>query len=382
MKHLYYLLLIILMNTLSSCGKNGDTPVIDSGGDEITEWSPLADEVTDDFIANYWNSTEAYFNYSNQGNNEFHYWPQAHALDLLLDAYQRTNSSFYLGYVNNWFTGVKSKNGSSWINDYYDDMEWNALALLRAYEITGDPKFKEAVDILWEDIKKGWNEQAGGGLMWVKSNPHGKNAISNSPAAILAARLYQIDNEASDLEWALKLYTWVKNTLVDPTNGAVWDHVTDNNGELAIKKDWVFTYNQGVYLGAALELYEVTGETVYLYDAQKAADYTLNALSTADRLLKDEGNGDGGLFKGIFVRYLTQMILNKDLAQNVRDKYLIFLKHNAEVLWLEGRDERNNLFGSYWQSKPGSSVDLTVQLSGAMLFETLALLEKDGIIKN
>lgn len=372
----------MLLHVLIACGSDGDNPIVDIEEEEEIDWLVNADQATEDFVTSYWNSQARYFNYNNQGNSEFHYWPQAHSLDVLLDAYERTSSNYYLTYINNWFEGVKIKNGNTWINDYYDDMEWNALALLRAYEVTGDQKFKDAVDVLWEDIKTGWNDYAGGGLMWVKGTPNGKNAISNSPASILASRLYQIDQDPDDLEWAQKTYNWVKSNLVDPSTGAVWDHVFDNDGELSIRKDWIFTYNQGVYLGAALELYEITGESIYLNDAQKAADYTLNSLSTTERLLKDEGDGDGGLFKGIFVRYFTQLILNENVSQSVRNRYAIFLEHNAETLWKDGRDEETNLFNTYWNNTPGSAVDLTVQLSGIMLLEAAALLQSESVINN
>ena len=380
MKQISWFWLVVLLGVFSACDDDGNTPVTDT--DDEIDWVVNADKAIEDFVATYWNSYAGYFNYNNLGSTEFHYWPQAHSLDALLDAYERTNSNFYLTYINNWFDGVRIKNGNTWINDYYDDMEWNALAMLRAFEITGDQKFKDAVDVLWEDIKTGWNDYAGGGLMWFKETPNGKNAISNSPASILASRLYQIDQDPGDLEWAQKIYTWVKTNLIDLSTGAVWDHVIDNDGVLSIKKDWIFTYNQGVYLGAALELYEITGQSGYLNDAQKAADYTVNSLSTTERLLKDEGDGDGGLFKGIFVRYFTQLILNKNVSQNIRNRYSIFLEHNAKTLWTEGRNDKANLFNSNWNTKPGSTVDLTVQLSGIMLLEAAALLQTEGIINN
>lgn len=380
MVNVKWIYVVLLVSIFFACSDEGDTPIVDSDNEEKFDWQANAEVITDDFLVKYWNSQAKYFNYSNQGNIDFHYWPQAHSLDVLLDAYERSNSNSYITYIDNWFEGVYIRNGNSWINDYYDDMEWNALAMLRAYEITGDQKFKLAVDLLWKDIKTGWNDYANGGLMWFKGTPNGKNAISNSPASILASRLYQIDQNPDDLEWSKKLYNWTKSSLVDPSSGAVWDHVIDNSGELSVRKDWVFTYNQGVYLGAALELFKITGESIYLNDAQKAADYTLNSLSTTERLLKDEGEGDGGLFKGIFVRYFTQLILNENVSASVRNRYSIFIEHNAKELWMKGRNDRTNLFSSYWNTKPSATTDLTVQLSGVMLIEAVALLQSEGII--
>jgi len=119
-------------------------------------------------INSFWNSTGNYFNTDNSGNITFQYWPNAHALDVLVDAYLRTNDATYRSYFDKWFTGVKAYNGNTWYSDYYDDMEWNALALLRAYKATNDTKYKDAALELWEYIKQGWNDNAGGGITWKK----------------------------------------------------------------------------------------------------------------------------------------------------------------------------------------------------------------------
>lgn len=383
---------IIAILLLSSCGNNGtdsESPTVPPPETKYEfSWNATADSSTNlGLIQNYWNSQEHYFNYGNQKDDEFQYWPQAHALDVLVDAYKRTDDEIYLEYIDKWYSGVRAQNGGEFINDFYDDMEWNALAMLRAHQLTGEVKFKNTVLRLWNDIKHGWTDVGGGGIMWTKTNPQGKNAISNAPASILASRLYKMTDDQGYLNWAKKIYGWQKDMLIDRGNGAVWDHLNiQSDGSIEINKDtdWVFTYNQGVYLGAALELYQITGEQVYLNDAIRAADYTLNSLTnTSDNVLKDEGGGDGGLFKGIFVRYFTQLMLEDDLPEATRDKYIQFLEHNADILWSEGTDRSSVLFDSYWKNKPGSSeqIDLTVQLSGCMLMEAAALLESKNILE-
>lgn len=341
-------------------------------------WNVAADSSSSALIHLFWNADEHYFNYNNLGLKDFHYWPQAHALDVMVDAYLRTRDNLYKTTINDWYEGVKRKNGNTFFNIFYDDMEWNALAMLRAYQATGDEKFKTAALEVWEDIKTGWNENAGGGIAWKKDQPYSKNACSNGPASILASRLYQLFGNESDKEWALKIYEWEKETLFNPTNGAVYDNIDSRTGY--IQKKWIFTYNQGTFLGAALELYKITGEKGYLNDAMKAADYTLtNLVDSSDGLLKDEGNGDGGLFKGIFIRYFTQLILNPDISKADRTRYVAFIKFNAETLWRYGTDKQRLLFGTYWKTKPGDVTDLPTQLSGCMLIEAAALLEIEKI---
>lgn len=380
MNKCYYFFLISVVLLVQSCGK--DSEPVNPGGEEYTiNWTQAADSSSNAFLMLYWNGTDNYFNYNNSGLKDFHYWPQAHALDVAVDAYTRTSDDFYKTTITKWYDGVKKKNGNTFLNEYYDDMEWNALAMLRAYNATQDARFKTAAIEVWKDIQTGWNSNAGGGIAWKKDQPYSKNACSNGPACILAARLFQQFGDAADKEWALKIYGWEKEKLFNPANGAVYDNIDSRTGN--IQTNWIFTYNQGTFLGSALELYNITKEKGYLNDAIKAADYTLNNLvDSNDRLLKSEGNGDGGLFKGIFIRYFAQLILHPDLDAATKKRYLTFFKHNAETLWRKGTNKQLILFGTYWKTKPGSTSDLTTQTSGAMLIEATALLNKQGLLTN
>ncbi|HEX9509566.1 MAG TPA: glycoside hydrolase family 76 protein [Puia sp.] len=340
-------------------------------------WQTAADSSTDFLVKNYWNAAAGYFYKDNSGDNTFNYWPQAHALDVMLDADFRTGQKKYADQYNKWYDGVQAKNGNSFLNQFYDDMEWNALAMLRAYDLTSDPKWKGAVTGLWTDIKGGWNTVQDGGIAWNKSETGYKNTPANAPACLLAARLYTRFNNTDDLDWAKKIYSWLKGHLYDVGSGFVYDGMNKNgDGQ---KDRSPFTYNQGVFIGSALELYQITKDPSYLNDAIRTADNTLNSpsLTTSDRLLKDEGNGDGGLFKGIFIRYFTQLLLNKDLPDDTKARYLSFFKLNATTLWYQGANKSLGLFGSYWKTPPGITVDLTTEESGCMLIEAAGLLNKN-----
>ncbi|HVU56662.1 MAG TPA: glycoside hydrolase family 76 protein [Puia sp.] len=369
------LLVLVFAITLSSCLKQNvdDSPALSGGSTAGTyNWSTIADtaELSLDY---FWSPSGKYYLSSNGGSDWAQYWPQAHALDVLTDAYLRNPSTTIKAKMTDLLTGVRAKNGGSWINYYYDDMEWMALACLRAYGATGDSRFKGVTDTLWADIKNGWSSDLGGGIWWRKDNPS-KNTPSNMPAAILAARLYKTGGNSSDLQWAQKIYDWERATLYDPVTGLVYDNI-DKNG--LKNMDWKFTYNQGTFLGAALELYENTGSSAYLSDALQAADFTLNSgFLTSGGILKDEGGGDGGLFKGIFVRYFTRLIVDGVFDPSKKSDYVNFLRVNGESLWSKGTNKGNLLFGSAWDKAPGSSTDLTIQLSGIMLVEALAELKK------
>jgi predicted alpha-1,6-mannanase (GH76 family) len=339
-------------------------------------WDAAADSSSKALLRSFWDEKERYFWTDNHGNKTFQYWPQAHALDVVIDAYERSRNDFYSAYFALWFDGVRKRNGNRWYNNYFDDMEWIALALLRAYNATAEAKYKETALELWGYIQEGWNDHAGGGIAWERDNHiRSKNACSNGPACILAARLYRETGDETYKNWALDIYKWEKSTLFDRITGAVYDHINEK-GE---KVTWIFTYNQGTFVGAAVELYKLTGEQTYMDDAVRAADYTTTTLLT-DELLKDEGTGDGGLFKGIFVRYFTQLILLEQLDKEVKERYSQFLRYNAETLWTKGTNKENVLFGPNWRRKPepDSETGLTEQISGCMLIEAIAMIDENN----
>lgn len=370
----------IIAGIFSSCLKEkDDTGTVDppaSGNTPGYDWNKIADSAQ--YSLNYfWSASGKFYLIGNTSADWGQYWPNAHALDVLVDAYLRSPSPSVKARMDDFLIGVKEKNGNDWLNYYYDDMEWMALACLRAYQATNDMKYKDVTDILWTDIKNGWSNDLGGGIWWRKDNPS-KNTPSNMPAAILAARLYKAFNKVEDLEWAKKIYDWQKTMLYEPGTGWVYDNIEKNGTKNMV---WKFTYNQGTFLGAALELFKITNNTTYHADAVAAADFAISSGHLVNSgLLKDEGGGDGGLFKGVFIRYFTRLIIDGNLSTDKKNNYIAFLKKNGESLWSKGTNKAMMLFGSAWDKAPGNSNDLTVQLSGIMLLEAMAELKKLNLL--
>jgi predicted alpha-1,6-mannanase (GH76 family) len=378
--------ILILINILfcTSCLQpENDEPVPGTGTATYKfDWSAIADSSVISLNQNFWNGSKFYNNASPSDGN-FGYWPQAHALDVLVDAYNRTSNSNYVDYMISWFTGVKIKNGNTFLNEYYDDMEWNALAMHRAYKATKDQKWLDESITVWNDIKTGWNDTMGGGIAWKKTQTYYKNTPANMPACILASRLYNETSNADYLTWAKKIYAWEKTTLVNSTNGLVYDGINSNNdGALQNDPGWSFAYNQGTFIGAALELYSITKDQTYLNDAIKTANNLIvdNVMSPGG-IMRASDNGDGGLFNGIAVRYLTLLIVNPALPSSDRDNYVSYLKKNAETLWLKGTERPRVIFNKDWKSLPGNTGYLNPQLSGCMLMEAMALLKGKNYIK-
>ena len=173
----------------------------------------------------------------------------------------------------------------------------------------------------------------------------------------------------------MKIYQWEKSTLFNANNGAIYDNINGDTGKL---QEWFFTYNQGTFIGSAVELHQILGEKSYLNDAVRAADYTISTL-VSNSILKSEGTGDGGLFKGVFIRYFTKLIQQSRLDRADQRRYLQFLKVNAETLWQQGTQKSLVLFGPDWRTMPTGETGLTEQLSGCMLMEAAALLAKQQL---
>ncbi len=324
-------------------------------------------------IEHYWNESEQTvynsYPYNEVREQNLNYWWKAHAVDAMMDGFDRTGDPRYTEKAEAIVRSIIKGNGSLF-NEFYDDMEWLGLSALRLYQATGNESIKDAVLKLWDDIQTAWWEDDLGGMAWKKDQRDNRNTCSNAPGAILAARLYQQFGRAEDLEWALTIYQWQKKHLVDPDTGLVYDGlVLKQDGRIYVNKDWIFTYGQGTYIGAGVELYRITGDQDYLADAEKTAAAALHYHLNPDTgMMPAEGTGDGGLFKGILIRYLANLY---EANPNEEIKDMIY--HNADRL-LE--TAKNGLFGTAWDEPHTEPLDVTAELSGVFLLEAAAKLAR------
>lgn len=228
------------------------------------------------------------------------------------------------------------------VNEYYDDDGWWALVWIKLFDITADSRYLEAAVFIFEHMSTGWSEEkCGGGVPWTLSTSY-KNAISNELFLQVAASLAnRIPENSTYLEWADKEWNWFDNSKMWNDEGTVNDGLTDdceNNNEP------VWSYNQGVLLGALVELHKVKQDPYLLMRAHSLAEASINALSQ-DNVLHDicEPNcNNGGSFKGIFVRNLAA--LNEYTPDH---NYTSFLQANADSLWDNNRNEQNHV-GMVW----------------------------------
>ena len=314
----------------------------------------------------------------------WHYWWQAHLLDCLVDAQLRDPQPERRTKINRQVRSHRLRNNFSWVNSYYDDMAWLALALQRAATVAGVER-KRALPKLADQFVKAWVPEDGGGIPWRKQDQF-FNAPANGPAGIFLARY------PDGLKRAEQMGDWIDRTLIDPETHLVFDGI--KGGSLVRAQ---YSYCQGVVLGLETELAARTGaeaRTRHQARVHRLVAAVNERMATAG-VLKGAGGGDGGLFAGITARYLALVAttLPGDSADDAvaRDTARTLVLASAKSAW-DYRQTVNGLpvFGPFWDRDAqsptaegeeaqfvegavmGSDVaerDLSVQLSGWMLME-------------
>ena len=295
---------------------------------------------------------------------QWHYWWQAHALDVTVDAVARAGDPAGRDRVRTHIAGILRRNRGRISNDYYDDMAWMGIALLRADEVAG-ASTEALVAELWAELRQGWDEQHGG-VAWRRGDTY-TNTPANAPSAILAARLYRRHGDTRDLDWARRIADWLQNTVVDPASGVVWDGIHPEIDQEPSHE--LYTYNQGTVVGAEIELWRLTSDIGHLQRAKRTALAALSRFTDpSSGLLPVEGAGDGGLFKGILARYLGELCRAAGAEDQVAARILALFRRNGEAVASVG--ERP--VGADWSRPAEGDRSLSTHLSAVLLLEALA----------
>ncbi|MGO9208291.1 MAG: glycoside hydrolase family 76 protein [Candidatus Limnocylindrales bacterium] len=272
------------------------------------------------------------------------FWKQAEMMEAVEDAYERSGNPTYRRMIRQLHAGVIARYGKNWLRDpYNDDIMWMVVAFLRAYELTGDTSFRTQAKWHFDRVyARARSTDFGGGLWWTTSRQE-KNACVTGPSAIAASLLFQALGDRSYLSKATTLFAWLDSTLYDPASGAVYDHVCRASaGGPTLTDRSTYTYNQGTFVGAADLLYQETGRVAYYDEALAALRFTQADMTVGGGILKSEGSGgDGGGFKGIFVRWATRFTKVNGITAFNR-----WFDRNADAAW--AHRNRRNLTGENW----------------------------------
>ncbi|KAL3422672.1 glycosyl hydrolase [Phlyctema vagabunda] len=247
-------------------------------------------------------------------------------------------------------------NPKGFLNGFYDDEGWWALGWIQAYDVTQNQDYLSTAASIFEDMKNGSTTPCGG-IWWDKAETY-VNAIANELYLSVASHL---SNRMSDrqyyLDTALTQWDFLKNSGMLNSNNLFNDGLDtscrNNNGT-------VWSYNQGVVLGALVELNIAAPNTEYITAAKNIAHASITALGDTTGVLHDvcEPNcgGDGNQFKGILMRNLQK------LQTAAPDSVVLeFIATNAASIWSKARDSQNQL-GLVW-SGPVGGADAATQSS-------------------
>lgn len=273
------------------------------------------------------------------------WWNSANALTAIIDYSARTGLSAYLGDIGQTFDKNSSKN---FLNDFYDDEGWWALAWIDAFDLTKDARYLAMAKTIFDDMKGAWDDTCGGGTWWKKDRKY-KNAIANELFFEIAVRLHQRTpgdaGAGSYIDWAEREWAWFEQSGMINADHLVNDGLDEckNNGQTT------WTYNQGVLIGALTELAKETGKSALLDEAEAIANASMSKLVNDQGVLREScepscGN-DGPQFKGIFMRNFAVLADARPSPDKVR-----FITHNADWLWNAARRGTNadTRFGLNW----------------------------------
>jgi predicted alpha-1,6-mannanase (GH76 family) len=260
---------------------------------------------------------------------------------------------------------------AGFINEFYDDMGWWALGLLRAWDVTRTQEYLDSAMSVFADMRTGTNTNCGGGIYWNKERKY-VNAISNelylSVAAGLANRVSDESKRRGYLNIAKKQWLWFRDSgMVDRGDNLINDGL---NGDCKNNGQAKWTYNQGVILGGLVELYRATDLAAYL---DRADEFALAAIKgkTVDGVLHEhcepDCGADGDQFKGVFARNLGYLHRARP-----RDEYKTFLVKNAESIWANDRSD-DGRHGTQWAG-PASAGKLNGPSHSSALDALVAVL--------
>ena len=237
------------------------------------------------------------------------WWGDAEMFETILDAFETTGDARYREIFSELYKNFLQRNGTDWSNnEFNDDITWMVLACVRAYKFFG---VQDYLDKARKNYDAMYNRahQRFGTLVWKQSqeNKLATNSCINCPATVAACYLAEATGDEAYYGKALSIYKAQRQLLFDASNGQVYDSRawTSDGSMEANFNHWASTYNQGTMLGAAILLYEYTGDAQYLTDADKIYNYTISHLCNGDSIINvcQTISGDLCGFKGIFMRY-------------------------------------------------------------------------------
>jgi predicted alpha-1,6-mannanase (GH76 family) len=356
---------------------------LDSGGEIGAEASGidggtidplLADKAVEALILSFWDQFGDYLLASTPAGPNTAAGSFAEAWEVVLDAVGRHDRARFQGTLATFFAAQAAHGWGPASFTRYDDENWMTLALIRAYDLTGDNKYLLQARSLYEDLMlSGWDTTCCGaparvpGGIWSDRSQTHKSASVNAGAVISGARLYERTQITQYRTFAAQVYDYWSKWMVDPVTHQVTDSVTASGAQTT-----PYARNEGVMIGAAVALAEATKDDTPLALAHQIASFMLTHETTSAPgyvILADPVpcTTDCSLSKGIAARYLANLYA----AAPSHTEYLALLARSAQSALANARDPSSWLFNTDWSS-PFLTAVLDAQTSAATLLAAVA----------
>lgn len=295
------------------------------------------------------------------------WWNSANALTVLIDYARVANTHQYDSELATTFTAAQagSQGHPGFLNRYYDDEGWWALAWIDAYDLTGRQDYLSMAESIFTDMTGGWDDVCAGGIWWSKDRTY-KNAIANELFLSVSASLANRDsaNNSTYLDWAKKEWLWFSASGMINSRNLINDGLAITKGAAGTtcanngKTTW--TYNQGVILNGLTELSKAAADQTTIQSANAIANAAIQSLADSNGIIHDpcepKCGADGVQFKGIFVRNLVRLY-----SLNPQPAYKRFIIANADSIW-EKAQGPGAQFGQVW-SGPFTASNAAIQSS-------------------
>nr|WP_233533850.1 glycoside hydrolase family 76 protein [Kitasatospora sp. SolWspMP-SS2h] len=285
------------------------------------------------------------------------WWNSAVALTTVVDYLRQSGDSRYTWIVDRTFrtnrgafsAGARSSDPieGDFISRSTDDTEWWALAWIDAYDLTRDSRYLDEAATIGNYVNGLWDTgSCGGGVWWDRERTY-KNAVTTTLYVRLAAALHnRLPGDTLWLGRATTGWNWFLGSGLVNAAGLVNDGLTTgcaNNGQT------VWSYNQGLAIGAAVEVWRATGSAGTLATARRLADAALSSPALVSGGILTEScdapavdcDDNAKQFKGVFLRHL------QDLDSVTGHAYRAFAAAQADRIWSADRDSLNRL-GQRW----------------------------------
>lgn len=305
------------------------------------------------------------------------YWQQAHAMDVLVYAYERhandtvnkTLASRYKTYMRQWYKNHAnnySGGATGFENPFTDDMCWICLTLLHMTEAMGVEMYATTARRVFDNaiMTRATEDESGLWLPWNTDQGSQPNACTLGPACLIAAKLYEKYGTEKYLEYAEKFYTYMQK------------HIVKSDGRV---EEPPLTYTQGTFAEACRRLYHITKKSIYRRNAQTYIEYvfTSGRCTNGKNILRDEGPSmDQSLFKAVLIPYAVNYVLDDDMSLTSRLKMCKYIQLNANTLWKSlDQDSYPAMFCPCDWTKPfdtSTTASMGAMASGASLMENCA----------